>query len=296
MLHGYRTEDDALSAVRGRIRFDDQIRRMFGILLPVEVRYDEFTIDIFLNRLMKAAAHRLGRLGLRSREARRAVAWVAASLGDVALTTFPPHAVPEVEFDRLNEHYRGVATLARLVLRHGAFEAGRGKVRASGFLMDVSQVFQEFVTVALRECFELSEHCFRADDRLVGEYRVHLDEAGRVGLRPDFSWWDGRVCTFVGDAKYKRATDERTPNADLYQMLAYTTALDLPGGLLVYAEGDANSGTSEIDHRIRHAGKHFHVVTLDLAGPIARLDGEIRTLAARVRGLRQETFAHRRRT
>ena len=64
---------------------------------------------------------------------------------------------------------------------------------------------------------------------------MHLDEAGRVRLQPDLSWWDGRVCTFVGDAKYKRTKDERVPNADLYQMLAYATALDLPGGLLVYA-------------------------------------------------------------
>ena len=242
LLHGYRTEEDALPAVRGRIRFDDQIRRRFGSRLPVEVRYDEFTVDILLNRLVKAAAHRLGTLGLRSRDARSRVAWVAESLRDVSLAAFPPGAVPEVRFDRLNEHYRGVAALARLVLRHGAFEAGRGKVRASGFLMDMNQVFQEFVTVALRECLELSDHRFRSDDRLSGEYRVHLDEANRVGLKPDLSWWDGRVCTFVGDAKYKRTKDMRVPNADLYQMLAYATALDLPGGLLVYAEGDTEGG------------------------------------------------------
>ena len=291
LLHGYRTEEDALAAVRGRIRFDDQVRRRFGIPLPVEVRYDEFTDDILLNRLVKAAAHRLGRLGLRSR-ARNGVAWVAESLHDVSLAAFPPGAVPEVRFDRLNEHYRSVAALARLVLRHAAFEAGRGEVRASGFLMDMNRVFQEFVTVALRECLELSEHRFRSDDRLSGEYRVHLDETDRIGLKPDLSWWDGPVCTFVGDAKYKRTKDERAPNADLYQMLAYATALDLPGGLLVYAEGDAEAGAAL--HRIRHAGKHIHVVTLDLAGPIARLKGEIRALAAQVRGLRQTTLDHRR--
>ena len=294
LLHGYRTEEDALLAVRGRIRFDDQIRRRFSIPLPIEVRYDEFTDDILLNGLVKAAAHRLGRLGLRSREACSAVAWVAESLRDVSLAAFPPSAVPEVKFDRLNEHYRSVAALARLVLRHGAFEAGRGGVRASGFLMDMNQVFQEFVTVALRECLELSEHRFRSDDRLSGEYLVHLDEAGRVRLKPDLSWWDGRVCTFVGDAKYKPTKDERVPNADLYQMLAYATALDLPGGLLVYAEGDADGGPSTLDHRVRHAGKHFHVATLDLAGPIACLEDEIRALAAKVRGLRQTTLDHRR--
>ena len=50
LLHGYRTEEEALQTVRGRIRFDDQIRRRFGVPLPVEVRYDEFTDDILANQ------------------------------------------------------------------------------------------------------------------------------------------------------------------------------------------------------------------------------------------------------
>ena len=48
LLHGHCTEEDALLTVRGRIRLGDQIRRRFGIPLPVEVRYDEFTHDILL--------------------------------------------------------------------------------------------------------------------------------------------------------------------------------------------------------------------------------------------------------
>ena len=96
----------------------------------------------------------------------------------------------------------------------------------------------------------------------------------------------------MGDVKYKRTKGERAPNADLYQMLASATALDLPGGLLVYAEGDAEGGAGL--HRVRHAGKHFHVVALDLAGPIARLEGEIHALAADVRGLRRTALDRRR--
>ena len=60
LLHGYRTEEEALYTVRGRIRFDEQLRRRFGVPLPVEVRYDEFTDDVLANRLVKAAAYRLG--------------------------------------------------------------------------------------------------------------------------------------------------------------------------------------------------------------------------------------------
>ena len=67
-----------------------------------------------------------------------------------------------MKFDRLNEHYRSVVALARLILRHGAFESGRGDVRAQGFLMDMNVVFQEFVTVALREALGVSERRSRS--------------------------------------------------------------------------------------------------------------------------------------
>ena len=73
ILQGYRTQEDALLTVRGRIRFDDQIRDRFGIFPPVEVRYDEFTEDTTENRLIKAAIFRLGRLRIRSDEARRSL-------------------------------------------------------------------------------------------------------------------------------------------------------------------------------------------------------------------------------
>ena len=80
LLHGYRTEEEALHTVRGRIRFADQIRHRFGIPLPIEVRYDEFTDDINENQLVKAAAMRLGEMRLRSPKARRDLGWIAAML------------------------------------------------------------------------------------------------------------------------------------------------------------------------------------------------------------------------
>ena len=284
LLHGYRTEEEALYTVRGRIRFDDQIRRRFGIPLPVEVRYDEFTDDILANRLVKAAVVRLGGMRLHSHKARRDLSWVAAMLDNVAHVEFPSREIPEVKFDRLNEHYRGVATLARLVLRRGAFEAGRGQVRASGFLMDMNQVFQEFVTVALREALGVSE-------RLFGEGHIpSLDETGRVHLKPDLVWREDSSIVFVGDAKYKNIAGGGIPNADLYQLLAYTTALNLPGGLLVYAEGEAEAAT----YTVRNARKRLEVAALNLSGTLEDVLERVRELADKVRALRVEARQTRR--
>ena len=262
LLHGYLVEERALLTVRGRVRFAEQVSRQLDFPMPVELQYDEFTDDILPNQLVKAAAHRLARARLRSHRARRDLGWVAGMLADVSLQEFPPTSVPEVAFDRLNEHYRGVVALSRLVLRHGAFEAGRGAVRASGFLMDMNAVFQEFLTQALREELGASPRTLRSDRELE---KLTLDNGRRVTLQPDLTWWDGSRCTFVGDAKYKNLTGHRVPNSDLYQMLSYATALDLPGGLLVYAQGE---GVDDASYDVRHSGKRLDVASLNLAGTL----------------------------
>ena len=279
LLHGYRTEEEALYGVRGRIRFEDQLRRRFGMSIPVEVRYDEFTDDILANQLVKAAVVLLGGIRLRSRDARVGLGWVAAMLDNVSLIEFPAHDVPEVTFDRLNEHYRGVVSLARLILRHSVFQSKRGGVRAQGFLMDMNQVFQEFVTVALREELGVSERVFCSNKEL--PRRISLDRLGKVGLEPDLSWWEGGECRFVGDVKYKRIVDERVPNADLYQLLAYTTALDLPGGMLIYAKGEAEP----IQYEVKNSGKRLDVAALDLDGPLSDVLDRVGVLAEKVRSL-----------
>ena len=284
LLHGYRTEEEALYGIRGRIRFDDQLRRRFGVAIPVEVRYDDFTDDILANRLVKAAIERLSRMRLRSPEARRQLGWVSGILSRISLIEFPPDQIPEITFDRLNEHYRGVVALARLLLRHSAFQSSRGKIRASGFLVDMNKLFQEFVTRALREALKVSEGTFRSDSGLPG---IALDEAGRVKLKPDLSWWESGTCMFVGDAKYKRISDERVPNADLYQLLAYATALNLPGGLLIYAKGEADP----IIHQVRHSGKGLQVAALDLSCPFDEILTQVESLADQVKRLRNAALS-----
>jgi len=275
LLRGYLSEEDALHTVRGKIRFDEQIRRRYGIPLPIELRFDEFTEDILANRLVKAAAARLGLVTLRSPEARRGLGWIAAILENVSLLEFRRRNVPEVRFDRLNEHYRHVIGLARLILLHSEFESFRGDVRASGFLINMNDLFQEFVTQALREALNVSDKKLR-DDRGIG--RLTLAEENKVQLKPDLSWWDGDNCMFVGDAKYKKIVHSSVPNADMYQLLAYATALNLPGGLLIYAQGEAENATYEI----KNTCKQLEVVALDLSGSLEEVLDRVKTIARRI--------------
>jgi 5-methylcytosine-specific restriction enzyme subunit McrC len=56
VLQGYLNVEESLRTVKGRIRISDQISRRPGMLVPLEVSYDEFTEDIAENRILRAAS------------------------------------------------------------------------------------------------------------------------------------------------------------------------------------------------------------------------------------------------
>ena len=87
---------------------------------------------------------------------------------------------------------------------------------------------------------------------------------------------------FVGDVKYKNLTGRAVPNSDMYQLLAYSTALGLPGGLLIYAKDEAERRT----YQVRHSGAVLEVEALDISGTLDKALARVVRLADKVRTLR----------
>ncbi|MCP3767654.1 McrC family protein [Streptomyces sp. MAR25Y5] len=272
LLQGYRVTEETSMVVRGRIREAEQIRRRFGATLPVEVTYDEFTTDIAENRILRAAVERLLRLPGAPREVRRRLLHQRARLADV-MVPVRGRPLPEWRPSRLNSRYHHALHLARAVLQDASPEHGPGGLRIAGFLFDMNKLFEDFVTVALREALRGSGRTARLQDS------HHLDEAAAIRMRPDFVLYgpDGIPCA-VADAKYKAEKRGGYPDADLYQMLAYCTTLGLDEGHLVYAKGNA----SHAAHRVRHAGILIHQHALDLDQEPAGLLAEVAEVAQRM--------------
>ena len=278
VLQGYRVEEDALATVRGRIRFDDQIRRRFGIAPPIEVRYDEFTEDIDPNRLIKAAIRRLRRMRLRSPSMRNLLREFDGALASVSAVEYHRAKLPAITWTPLNAHYRPAIELAKLILQSCSLELRHGQVRSTSFLVDMNQVFEDFVVTALRETLGVTRHTLRQGVSL------HLDKAREIDVRPDLSWWEAGQYLFVGDVKYKRLQASGIKHADLYQLLSYTIAADLPRGLLIYAAEERERGV----HEIVHVGKELTITTLDLEGAPDDILGQVGQLAERISGMKSE--------
>ena len=268
LLKGYVTVDESLPVLRGRIRESEQLRRRFGRAVPLEVRYDEYSIDIPENQLLLAAAERLLRTpGVGDRH-RGGLQRLRLQLADVS--TPVRGTVPRWNPSRLNARYVPALELAELVLAGRSFEQRVGDVVVTGYLLNMAKVFEDFVTVALRKSFRTHG----GKSRL--QFVTHLAEDETVPVKPDFVWLEQGVPRVVVDAKYKAEKPSGFPQADLYQMLAYCTVLGLSEGHLVYAKGYEEART----HVVRRAGVRIVVHTLDLESEPAELLAEVKRLAA----------------
>jgi 5-methylcytosine-specific restriction enzyme subunit McrC len=223
---GYVGREEGLSTIRGRIDVGRQATLRQGLALPLECRFDEYTEDIALNRLIKAALRQLQgvpglELALRLRLRHR-----MRPFAEVADVRFALGGLPRLSFTRLDEQWEASARLASLILQSQSIRDRTGDVVGAAFTVDMNKVFEKFVEEVIRD------EAVRVGLELVSQAETSLTQ--NIWMRPDFVLAEKGRAVAVGDAKYKKDI-EGLPHADVYQLLSYCVALGLPRGLLIYA-------------------------------------------------------------
>ena len=287
LYHSYREQRDRLIALRGRFDIARQLTQP-GVVIPTACEFTEFTADLIENSYLKAAVSRSLRVAGVLPIDRRRLMQQLVTLEDVGDVPHHHTDSDRVVFTRLNEHYKPALRLAQLVLENLTLQDVVGATQASSFMLDMNDLFERFVTERLRRAL-------RGRLDVKGQHRDKLDKAGTVAIKPDLLFRAGGTPRFIADIKYKLTGEDAIGrHPDYYQLLAYTTALDLPEGVLIYcldanradwsdsdgaptttsrpessmpAEGtpdDSLPGLRSI--QVRNAGKVLHTYALDLSG------------------------------
>lgn len=275
VLQGYQTIDEQARTVRGRIRVNDQLKRRPGLLMPLEVSFDEFTVDTPENRIIRSALRRMLAVPRLKPDVRRRLLHLDTKLEGVEV--MPARApMPPWTPSRMNLRYQPALRLSQIVLRNLSATPGIGKIVVTSFVVSMARVFEDFVTTALTEALAHSP------GRTVGQYPAELDrppqgqKRGAIRMSIDVVHLLGGLPTVVYDAKYKAASSSgEYPNADHYQMLAYCTALQVSTAWLVYAQGLGHPRP----RRIENTGITVVEYPLDLSVPPSEVLHQINQLA-----------------
>ena len=174
LLPGYVTCEESSLVLRGRLLESAQLTRHHGQPLPLEIRHDEFTVDIPENQILRTACERMLLVPRVDAGSARMMRRLLRDFADVRPIQ-RSNPMPVWQPTRINARYHAALRLAELVLRATSAEHTAGTVAVNGFLLNMAQLFEDFVTVALREAIEDSH-----GGRVISQSRHYLDEAGRV--------------------------------------------------------------------------------------------------------------------
>jgi 5-methylcytosine-specific restriction enzyme subunit McrC len=257
--------------MRGKLRPAQQVRRRQNRAVPVEITTGKPTIDLPENRLLLTACERLLAMSEAIPEKIRAGLRTIHRQLQGATPILPHQALPAWQPAPRNNGFHEALRLAELILQNRSVErvaASTEPIMVHGFIFQMSTVFQDFVTVALREA--LGRHGCRCDIAPRGNFLADHDLAE---IKPDLiGYGTGDTPILIVDAKYKA---ENLPAADVYQMLAYCVGLDLKEGHLVHPAGAPSPGSYTIPNA--HTRVYYHAIDLDQ--PREALLEDIATLA-----------------
>jgi 5-methylcytosine-specific restriction endonuclease McrBC regulatory subunit McrC len=118
-----------------------------------------------------------------------------------------------------------------------------GEITFYGYLLDMSELFERFVIAMFRKAGEIVPLVAVKDHQSYA-----LDLGNKIGINPDLTLEGPNRSMVAVDAKYKRTIgDGKAKHPDLYQIIAYCTALGLVSqqetpvqGILVYPVSESS--------------------------------------------------------
>lgn len=273
LLRGYVPVQERRNDLRGRVRFKDQLTRLAGRPLPLEVAYDDFATDVLENRLLRTALEVLLALDRVAPPSRARLLRLRALLEEVGVL----HDRSQIKLPpitRLNQRYDAALVIAKLILDGTSLRQERGALPARSFLFDMNEVFESFLFAALRE--SLRAHGGVVQRQVRGSLDTAAEE--RLRLRCDIVWRKRGEIRALIDAKYKSlSASAATPSEDAYQMLAYCVGFGVRRGTLLYVREGPD--TSRL-HEVKRHGYEIDVRAVGLDQEPPQLLAEVDRIAA----------------
>jgi 5-methylcytosine-specific restriction endonuclease McrBC regulatory subunit McrC len=219
--------------LQGRLDVAAQLREPAGRKDKIHCCYEEFTADIPCNQIPRATAELVLRSALPGNAAHSSVRQSLTMFAEVRPVALAPTEIQAVAADRRIAGYRPLLDVCRLLTE--ALDPGEtaGTTDYPAFLLDMDRVFEHYVTGGVVRACAGSRHYSVA---VQPPYLANRPVAGQpnIHLRPDVTIdCDGRPVVVV-DAKWKRRAGCPVVTEDLYQVLAYATALGARQSVLVY--------------------------------------------------------------
>ena len=266
----YCRHENDLSCLRGKMAVTRQFTKLAASPQKLACRYDEFTADTGLNRLLLCAVEFLRQRSV-SAGTQRLLNEIAAHFADVQRASVSDVLAGAITIDRVNQRWEILARLARQLLSHVYQTTHSGERDGIALLFDMNLLFEGYVAALARKVCSPLGYKVRAQ----GPQRcLARNEVGRSAFhtRPDLHFECGDDVVVL-DTKWKHVDPSR-PNfdvaqADAYQMYGYARVYKSRATILLYPHHESIRGQSGLQTlwRFEFGDAVLILATIDVTKP-----------------------------
>ena len=272
MPRRYVGHEDDLPTLRGSLNVTRQFTRHAADPSRLACRFDLFSEDIPLNRIMKAAVSRLSRIARSTANQRRLreLAFVYAETTDVQISAL---RWDRIIIDRTNKRWLDLLRLARLLLMDRFQTTTVGASSGFSLLFEMNTLFEEYVGRLVRRALGGTEFQVSLQGGRLYCLAETETERGLFQTKPDILIRRGSDAVHIIDTKWKRLSSrmddakQGVSQADVYQMMAYGQLYRSPRLTLLYPH---HSGLGEFEgvharHRVTERDTYLETASLNVA-------------------------------
>jgi len=249
--HEYIPREEECIHLKGRLDYQRQIMKLPSELHTFSCKYDEFTIDNPINRVVKATLKKIQEL-CRSEENRKRASNFHSFMSEVGDEQIGTAYVSKIHFNRLNEIYKQIIEFCFLILFGSIYSADEGNREYYALIFDMNLVFERYVTRLLRRSLQEYSFDYQEPRFLASRYEPEFEEKRtKKPVIPDIVVRQNKNTIGVIDTKYKSdLTRGYISNSDTYQMMAYCIANECDKALLLYPRLPGHDEPKEREHFI----------------------------------------------
>lgn len=227
-----------LSVIRGKLRWELQLKYNLAHRERVYCEYDEQSADILLNRILKGVLRRVSNLPLAA-QATKCIRELLLRFDGVTDVVPSVGMLDELIVNRTMARYESVLQQCRWFLEGTYPDVAAGANVAAALLFDMNKLFEDCVTRAARRLARSRGLRLQAQGPMQWFAREIATDRQMFALKPDvtLSDDDGKVL-LVADAKWKLLDEDEAKwgvaEADMYQLAAYAARYGAAQAALIY--------------------------------------------------------------
>lgn len=286
----YVPQTEPLSSLRGKIDIAESIKTQSMLRKQLVCSYDEFTINSYLNRILKSTMELLIRSDI-SKTRKKELRKLLVFFGNV--DSLEIHDINwRVQYNRNNQSYHMLVSICYLVVKGLLQSNTAGGTKLMDFLDEqrMCRLYEKFILEYYRkEHPEIKANASQIPWQLDDDFNAMLPV-----MQTDIMLSKGTT-TLIIDAKYYGHTTQTQygvhtlHSGNLYQVFTYVKNKDAEygntphtvSGMLLYAQTDETVLPNQVYHM---SGNKISVRTLDLNRPFAEI-------AAQLDGIVSEHFS-----